>query len=83
LSVVSLKPLRFNGEGVLTSFIFISLSFLGVILLIGVALPIVKATVASAGLTGISSVLASYFTVFIVIGGLFLVLRATGLLGSV
>jgi uncharacterized membrane-anchored protein YitT (DUF2179 family) len=55
---------------------------LGVILLIGVALPIVNQTVASAGLTGISATLASYFGTFIIIGGLFLVLRATGLIGQ-
>ena len=55
---------------------------LGVILLVGVALPITVSVVSSAGLTGISATLAGYFGTFIIIGGLFLVLRATGLIGQ-
>lgn len=49
----------------------------GVILLIGVALPIVVQTVSDAALTGVAGTLGDYFPVFILIGGLMLILRST------
>lgn len=50
---------------------------LGVILLIGVALPVVVKTVSDASLTGVAKTLGDYFPVFIMIGGVLLVLRST------